>query len=79
VDPARNLVYVRGQVPGPSGSFVYLKDAHRVPEQRGGLPFPTVLGAGAPREVAVAKSAADPYRAYVADIGYFEETWKGGD
>lgn len=74
----RNLVYVRGQVPGPQGSFLYLKDAQRMPYERPGLPFPTHLGA-APREVSVAKREADPYKAYVAEVDYFEETWKGGD
>lgn len=29
VDPARNLLFVRGQVPGPQGSFVCIRDAFR--------------------------------------------------
>lgn len=30
VDTARNLVYVRGQVPGPAGRMVLLRDAYNV-------------------------------------------------
>jgi ribosomal protein L3 len=29
VDPERNLLYVRGQVPGPAGGYVYVRDAFR--------------------------------------------------
>ncbi|GFR48051.1 hypothetical protein Agub_g9885 [Astrephomene gubernaculifera] len=44
VDAARNLVYVRGQVPGPVGRSVLLRDSRLAPaRQRAtwGLPFPT--------------------------------------
>lgn len=64
VDPERNLLYVRGQVPGPQGSFVMVRDAFRWrwPErQAAGLPFPTHIGELPP--VAVAKrDGGDPYR-----------------
>lgn len=64
VDPERNLLYVRGQVPGPQGSFVLVRDAFRwkwAQRQAAELPFPTHMGATPP--VAVAKrDGADPYR-----------------
>ncbi len=78
MDPVRNLVYVRGQVPGPQGSFLYLKDAQRMPYEKPNLPFPTYVGP-ALKEVSVAKREVDPYIAFVAEVDYFEETWKGGD
>ena len=45
MDPVRNLLYVRGQVPGHKGNFVLVKDAvmkqsHQQPDR----PFPTYLG-----------------------------------
>ena len=30
IDPVRNLLYVKGQVPGHAGSYVYVKDAFKV-------------------------------------------------
>lgn len=80
VDPARNLLFVRGQVPGPQGSFVYVRDAFRwkwAERQAAQLPFPTFLGEALP-EVQVARSdRQDPYRVYREDVGYFEADWKG--
>lgn len=74
VDPARNLLFVRGQVPGPQGSFVYVRDAFRwkwAERQAAQLPFPTFLGEALP-EVQVARSdRQDPYRVSVAvDRGF---------
>ncbi|KXZ41646.1 hypothetical protein GPECTOR_343g86 [Gonium pectorale] len=46
VDAARNLVYVRGQVPGPVGRSVFLRDsrlAHPAARAAWGLPFPTAI------------------------------------
>jgi hypothetical protein len=65
VDPARNLLFVRGQVPGPQGSFVYIRDAFRwqwAERQAAALPFPTFIGEALP-DVEVARSdKQDPYR-----------------
>ncbi|KAJ9526278.1 hypothetical protein QJQ45_009749 [Haematococcus lacustris] len=50
VDAARNLVYIQGQVPGPAGRMVLLRDAFNTPHARRmawDLPFPTYLGPGA--------------------------------
>jgi hypothetical protein len=43
VDAARNLIYVKGQVPGHKGNFVYLKDADRKTVDKEVAPFPTAL------------------------------------
>ncbi|XP_050218759.1 50S ribosomal protein L3-2, mitochondrial [Mercurialis annua] len=45
IDPARNLMWVRGQVPGPEGSFVFIKDAVYKKADISSLPFPTYLRA----------------------------------
>ena len=57
VDAERNLIYVRGQVPGHKGNFVFVQDAVRKQvDQQPPLPVPTFLGAAvtavtvAPRE-----------------------------
>jgi large subunit ribosomal protein L3 len=43
VDPARNLIYVKGQVPGHKGNFVEIKDAtHKMVHEQPLLPIPTV-------------------------------------
>ncbi|KAL9407515.1 hypothetical protein AB3S75_046124 [Citrus x aurantiifolia] len=45
IDPARNLMWVRGQVPGASGNFVFIKDAvYKKPDVKL-LPFPTYFAA----------------------------------
>ncbi|KAG6431318.1 hypothetical protein SASPL_109397 [Salvia splendens] len=41
IDPARNLVWVRGQVPGATGNFVFIKDAVYKKPDVTLLPFPT--------------------------------------
>lgn len=42
VDPQRNLLYVKGQVPGHKGNYVYIKDAvYKIPAQQPDLPWPT--------------------------------------
>ncbi|KAK3011959.1 hypothetical protein RJ639_012541 [Escallonia herrerae] len=41
IEPARNLIWVRGQVPGAEGNFVFIKDAvYKKPDVLA-LPFPT--------------------------------------
>jgi len=68
VDPARNLIYVRGQVPGHSGNFVYVKDAIKRPPSPELVPFPTfVLPEGvdwATMEEVAAKNPKDPYHQF---------------
>jgi len=45
VDPIRNLIYVKGQVPGHKGNFVEIKDStHTRVHQQPVLPVPTVAG-----------------------------------
>ncbi|KAL6990192.1 60S ribosomal protein L3B [Sarracenia purpurea var. burkii] len=45
IDPARNLMWVKGQVPGAEGNFVFIKDAvYRKPDISL-LPFPTYFAA----------------------------------
>ncbi len=49
MDPSRNLVYVRGQVPGPAGQHVLLRDAFNTRHAERlawNLPHPTYCGAG---------------------------------
>ncbi|CAO2838070.1 unnamed protein product [Amaranthus hypochondriacus] len=41
IDPARNLMWVRGQVPGATGNFVFVKDAFDEKPDISKLPFPT--------------------------------------
>ncbi|CAL9221202.1 unnamed protein product [Arabidopsis halleri] len=43
IDPARNLMWVRGQVPGAEGNFVFIKDAWCKKPDISKLPFPTYL------------------------------------
>lgn len=82
VDPARNLLYVRGQVPGPSGRFVYLRDAFNVTHEfrsKWGVPFPTYVGDPAVLPVSVYRSEKDPYRMYREETDYFPIEWKKGE
>jgi large subunit ribosomal protein L3 len=60
VDPIRNLLYVKGQVPGHKGNFVMVADSvKKVGRQPSELPVPTAEGAV---EVTVApKSGQDPF------------------
>lgn len=62
VDPVRNLIYVRGQVPGHKGNFVLVKDAvmkqqHQQPER----PFPTYLGPSLTDVLTAPTSMKDPF------------------
>ncbi|XVE82369.1 hypothetical protein DITRI_Ditri15bG0142800 [Diplodiscus trichospermus] len=41
IDPARNLMWVKGQVPGAIGNFVFIKDAVYKKPDLSQLPFPT--------------------------------------
>ncbi|PKU76872.1 50S ribosomal protein L3-2, mitochondrial [Dendrobium catenatum] len=41
IDPARNMMWVRGQVPGAEGNFVFVKDAVYKKPENSLLPFPT--------------------------------------
>ncbi|XP_078435801.1 ribosomal protein L3 plastid [Wolffia australiana] len=41
IDPARNLMWVKGQVPGAEGNFVFIKDAVYKKPDNTLLPFPT--------------------------------------
>lgn len=41
IDPARNLMWVRGQVPGAEGNFVFIRDAFYKKPDYSTLPFPT--------------------------------------
>uniref|UniRef100_A0A7N0UME2 Large ribosomal subunit protein uL3m n=1 Tax=Kalanchoe fedtschenkoi TaxID=63787 RepID=A0A7N0UME2_KALFE len=43
IDPARNLMWVRGQVPGAEGNFVFIRDAFYKKPDISTLPFPTYL------------------------------------
>ncbi|KAM0947549.1 putative ribosomal protein L3 [Dioscorea sansibarensis] len=41
IEPARNLMWVKGQVPGAEGNFVFIKDAVYAKPDISMLPFPT--------------------------------------
>ncbi|XP_020587815.1 50S ribosomal protein L3-2, chloroplastic [Phalaenopsis equestris] len=41
IDPARNIMWVKGQVPGAEGNFVFIKDAVYKKPETSLLPFPT--------------------------------------
>ncbi|CAN6551132.1 unnamed protein product [Malus baccata var. baccata] len=41
IDPARNLMWVKGQVPGAEGNFVFIRDAFYKKPDVSSLPFPT--------------------------------------
>lgn len=41
IDPARNMMWVKGQVPGAEGNFVFIKDAVYKKPDPSLLPFPT--------------------------------------
>lgn len=62
IDPARNLLYVRGQVPGHKGNFVLVKDAvmkqaHQQPER----PFPSYMDSSLPNVLTAPASEKDPF------------------
>lgn len=82
VDPARNLVYIRGQVPGPAGQVVLLKDTKMPHERRTplALPFPThIPQPGQEVGLTVAKATKDPYKPFSEETDYFEVNWKKSD
>jgi large subunit ribosomal protein L3 len=62
VDPQRNLIYVRGQVPGHKGNFVFVRDAVRKQvHDQPPLPVPSITE-GEVGEVTVAeKQGTDPF------------------
>lgn len=66
VDPQRNLLYVRGLVPGHRGAFVYVKDAHayragqRNHPTKALRPFPTYIGPP-PEDISVMDVGPDPF------------------
>jgi large subunit ribosomal protein L3 len=64
VDPKRNLLFVKGSLPGPQGCFVYVKDAHRKrSEELQALPFPAYLGdPGDAQQARPKKNAYDMYQ-----------------
>ncbi|KAH9619117.1 hypothetical protein KSS87_012505 [Heliosperma pusillum] len=41
IDPSRNLMWVKGQVPGAVGNFVFVKDAYGLKPDLTKVPFPT--------------------------------------
>lgn len=88
MDVERNLLYVRGQLPGPAGQFIYLRDAKSVTEafrKTWDVPFPAltattpVPASVAPGGLSVYRNPKDPYRSYMEETDYFEVTWKKSD
>ncbi|WVZ00799.1 hypothetical protein V8G54_026868 [Vigna mungo] len=61
IDPARNLMWVKGQVPGATGNFVFIKDAVYKKPDISLLPFPTYF---APED-----EDTDNLRPLVAELG----------
>ncbi len=62
MDPVRNLLYVRGQVPGHKGNFVYVRDAVLVPfKKQPERPMPTYLGPVLDGPLLAPPSPIDPY------------------
>ena len=62
VDPERNLLYVRGGVPGHKGNFVCVRDAALVPfKKQPQRPLPTWLGPLPDAPMVALPSATDPF------------------
>ena len=63
VDPVRNLIYVKGQIPGKSGEFVRVKDALRKESPPVDAPYPTWGVNGQPEAPTEVKTAEmkDPF------------------
>ena len=59
VDAERNLIYVKGQIPGKAGNFLRIKDALRKPPMD--APFPTFDGDATKLGVTVADPGPDPF------------------
>lgn len=61
MDPARNLLYVQGQVPGHKGNFLLVKDSVKKSfEQQPPRPLPTHLGP-LPEVTVAPPSGQDPF------------------
>ncbi|XP_043710425.1 50S ribosomal protein L3-2, mitochondrial-like [Telopea speciosissima] len=69
IDPARNLMWVRGQVPGAEGNFVFIKDAVYKKPDISLLPFPTYF---APQD-----EDASELEPLVADLGEIDPFMAG--
>jgi large subunit ribosomal protein L3 len=64
VDAARNLLYVRGQVPGHKGNFVRVRDAVlKTFAQQPPRPVPTFLDALPLEPLYAPKAARNPFEA----------------
>ncbi|KAE8683381.1 50S ribosomal protein L3 [Hibiscus syriacus] len=59
IDPARNLMWVRGQVPGADGNFVFIKDSVYKKPDVSTLPFPTYFAAEDEDETNIEPLVAD--------------------
>ncbi|KAK4759278.1 hypothetical protein SAY87_022409 [Trapa incisa] len=59
IDPARSLMWVRGQVPGAEGNFVFIKDAVYKKPDNSLLPFPTYFAAEDEKEADLKPIIAD--------------------
>ncbi|KAM7277882.1 hypothetical protein ACFE04_005016 [Oxalis oulophora] len=59
VDPARNLLWVRGQVPGAEGNFVFIRDAVYKKPDPSELPFPTYFPAEGEEELPLVADLGD--------------------
>ena len=63
VDADRNLVYVKGQVPGHKGNWVYVRDAvYKTAADQPQLPWPTAE-ADRPTVPAMSPDQSDPFGA----------------
>ena len=60
VDTAKNLVYVKGSVPGNAGNFVRIRDAVKGPKFPSPAPFPTAAAAAEGGVVYAALAEVDP-------------------
>lgn len=62
MDPLRNLLYVRGQIPGHKGNFVEVKDAvMKQAHQQPARPLPTYLGPALSEVQTAPPSEKDPF------------------
>lgn len=62
IDPDRNLLYVRGQVPGHKGNFVYVKDAvMKQAREQPERPFPSYFGTSPPTVLEAPATEKDPF------------------
>jgi len=65
VDPERNLIYVKGQVPGHKGNFVRLRDSvFKTPATLKELPLPFPTYTGTEDLPLVATTRIDPYKRF---------------